>query len=212
MAVLSDDSAESSNYVSCTTEINLWGRRGDAEKPIVTKQGVTYGPPEPELILSAAVIGVRGVSKDEKRSPIKGGRSTGSDPKAVKAVKGKVRKHKRVSFTTSRAEIPYNSGTSRLVEGRKYQVGEGVEIDLPDRPIDGVRCVILELWETKESIPYAKLKPLMDRDVTKNMLYMLTTVGVRAVRYGGRYHRNHRFRGYAHNRARRELPGRGLYL
>ena len=56
VAVLSDDSAESSNYVSCTTEINLWGRRGDAEKPIMTKQGVTYGPPEPELILSAAVI------------------------------------------------------------------------------------------------------------------------------------------------------------
>ena len=155
VAVLSDDSAESSNYVSSTTEINLWGRRGDAEKPSRIRRGVAYGPPEPELILSAAVIGVRGVRKtDKKRSPVKGGRSTGSDPKTVK---DKARKHKRVSFTTSRAEIPYNSGTSRLIEGRKYQVGEGVEINLPDRPIDGVRCVILELWETKESIPYAKL-------------------------------------------------------
>ena len=121
------------------------------------------------------MIVVRGVREtDKKRSPIKGGRSTESDPETV-AVKAKVvvfmasrrcdgdqvavkaRKHKRVSFTTSRAEILYNSGTSRLIEGRKFQIGEGVEVDLPDRPIDGIRCVILELWETKESIPYAKL-------------------------------------------------------
>ena len=141
------------------------------------KRGVTYGPPEPELILSAAVIGAKGERKSEKkRSPIKGGRSAVSDPKAVT---DKTKKHKKVSFTTSRAEIPYNSGTSRMVEGRKYQVGEAIEIDLPNRLIDGVRCVILELWETEESVPYAKLKPLMNRDVTKEMLKMLTTVGVR---------------------------------
>ena len=49
------------------------------------KRGVTYGSPQPELMLSIAVIGVRGVRKqDKKRSPIKGGVSTASDPIAVK--------------------------------------------------------------------------------------------------------------------------------
>ena len=66
-----------------------------------------------------------------------------------------------------------------MIGGRKYQIGEGVEVDLPNRPIDGIRCVILELWETKESVPYAKLKPLMREDVTDNMFEMLTTVGIR---------------------------------
>ena len=49
---VSDDSDESSNHVSSTTENSLWGRRVDAEKPLVIKQGVACGPPEPELMLS----------------------------------------------------------------------------------------------------------------------------------------------------------------
>ncbi len=70
------------------------------------KRGVNYGPPEPELILSAAVIGVRGIRKSEKKpSPIKGGGSTVSDPKTVT---DKTTKHKKVSFTTSRAEIRFH--------------------------------------------------------------------------------------------------------
>ena len=77
------------------------------------------------------MIVVRRVRETDKiRSPIKGGRSTESDPGTV-AVKAKVvvfmasrrcdgdqvavkaRKHKRVSFTTSRAEITLNYSSSK---------------------------------------------------------------------------------------------------
>jgi hypothetical protein len=135
---------------------------------------VTWGHPPPELILSAAVIGVKGLSKDSKRSPIKGGGSSGSVPRAVVKDKRPIGKLVRGSFLVSG-----DQSSARLIGGRTYQVGEGVEVDLPNRPIDGIRCIILELWETKESVPYAKLKPLMRKDVTDNMFEMLTTVGIR---------------------------------
>ena len=82
MAAAVSDS-ESSNFDSSETGGKPWGRRIDAEKPSSEKQGVTWGHPPPELILYAAVIGVKGLSKDSKRSPIKGGGSSGSVPRAV---------------------------------------------------------------------------------------------------------------------------------
>ena len=54
-----------------------------------------------------------------------------------------------------------------------------MEINLPGRQLHGIRCLITELWETTTDVPYAKLKPLLIKEVDENALDMLTTVGIR---------------------------------
>ena len=75
--------------------------------------------------------------------------------------------------------VPYATGSVRRWDGRKREVGVSVEINLPGRQLHGIRCLITELWETTTDVPYAKLKPLLMKEVDENALDMLTTVGIR---------------------------------
>ena len=131
-----------------------------------------------QSVLSAAVIGDRKEESDVKmRTPIRGGRGQ-TDPNLKRATI-KASTHTKVSFTKARSEIPYNSGTARRIEGRKIQMGENVEIELPGRHLNGIRCLVIGLWETHENVPYAKLKPLISKQVNENEMDMLTDVGIR---------------------------------
>ena len=95
-----------------------------------------------QSILSAAVIGDRKEESDVKmRTPIRGGRGQ-TDPNLKRATI-KASTHTKVSFTKARSEIPYNSGTARRIEGRKIQMGENVEIELPGRHLNGLRCLVI---------------------------------------------------------------------
>ncbi len=47
-----------------------------------------------------------------------------------------------------------------------------------EKQLHGVRCLVTELWETITDVPYAKLKPLLKKEVDSNVLSMLTT-GIR---------------------------------
>ena len=151
--------------------------------------------PTHESILSAAVIGSGGTSKKtSKRTPIKGGRMTVFSLKnskrtpikggrmivsSLKTEQKTTKPHKKVSFSNSLVDMPYHSGSTRHVEGRKHEVGENVEINLPGKPLHGLRCLVIELWETQDDVPHAKLKPLIEKKVSVNVLDMLTTVGFR---------------------------------
>ena len=59
-------------------------------------------------------------------------------------------------------------------------MGQNVEICLPGKPLNGVRCLVVGLWDTPDGEPYAKLKPLVDKQVDGQTKQMLLTVGVRA--------------------------------
>ena len=54
-----------------------------------------------------------------------------------------------------------------------------MEIELPGKHLNGLRCLVIELWETHENVPYAKLKPLISKQVNVNEMDMLTEVGIR---------------------------------
>ena len=175
-----DDSAESSHVLEQESD----GDDSTSSEEESTSSGTetetqsdTSDESEPatESILYAAGIGAGGkTSKANKITPIRGGRTTVSSLK-----QNTTKAHKKVSFSKSLADLPYHSGTVRHVEGRKHEVGENVEINLPGKPLlHGIRCLVIELWETHDDVPYAKLKPLIEKKVSVNILEFLMTMGV----------------------------------
>ena len=98
--------------------------------------------------------------------------------KTVNAARG----HKRFSVSKPTAVVTYATGSVRRWDGRKRKkekVGASVEINLPGRQLHGIRCLVNELWENTTNVPYAKLKPLVKKEVDEKMIDMLTTVGIR---------------------------------
>jgi len=163
-----DDDDEDSSLLECDDTLNMM--EGSEDISECSNSDDDHGH---ESILSAAVIEIRG---NRKRTPIKGGLMKSS----IRSTKQNEKKtRQKLSFAKSVAEVPYHSGTARWIEGRKYEIGENVEIKLPGRTLNGIRCLVIELWETEESVPYAKLKPLLKKEVSKNELRMLTKVGIR---------------------------------
>ena len=59
-------------------------------------------------------------------------------------------------------------------------MGQNVEIHLPGKPLHGVRCLVIGLWDTHDGEPYVNLKPLIDEQVDEQSLPMISQVGVRA--------------------------------
>ena len=59
-------------------------------------------------------------------------------------------------------------------------MGQNVEINLPGKPLHGVRCLVIGMWDTPDGEVYINLKPLIDSQVGEQSLQMLKEVGVRA--------------------------------
>ena len=59
-------------------------------------------------------------------------------------------------------------------------MGQNVEINLPGKPVHGVRCLVIGIRDTPIGEVYINLKPLIDSKVGKQSLQMLKEVGVRA--------------------------------
>ena len=159
-----DSDAESSNVLEILEEGGSPGP--DSRSALLADQ------PMPEQVLSAAVVGDQ---NKKKRTPMKGGGGCIPPLKTRHTTRG----HKGLSVSKSTAVVPYATGSVRRWDGRKREVGASVEINLPGRQLHGIRCLITELWETKTDVPYAKLQPLLIKEVDENALDMLTTVGIR---------------------------------
>ena len=113
-------------------------------------------------------------NNETKRTP----QGERADP-SLKLANQRKKKHLQVQFSESKARVPYAPGATRLYYGRRYETGQAVEINLPMRALDGMRCIITELWDTPDGVPYAKLRLMQRKQISDQIQNMLTTVGIR---------------------------------